>query len=175
MKYLTEKIFRFALLCAFLFSSFAFAKAITPTKTISLEAAAKQQLFVSENSPISTERTEYNKKKLNSHNLLPSKNKSIKGKKSSREKKSIRNIKNRDCSCGLAPRAGLQCWKDCLGRSLPPEVVSHCVNSCANGEYATCATCLGVAVAVVVSCAWECGVEEGGGGEGGGGFGQILP
>ena len=134
-----------------------------------METAAKQQSFISENTPISKENNEITKKKLNYNKLLSSKDKSIK------EKKSKRDVKNRDCSCKLASRNGLQCWRNCLERSLPPELVSHCVNSCANGEYATCATCLGVAIAVVATCAWECGVDEGGGGGGGGGFGQILP
>src|SRR5690349_469991 len=45
------------------------------------------------------------------------------------------------------------CFLDCLANSVPPDVVLTCAEACANGNYGTCAICLGVGVGIVISCA----------------------
>ena len=48
------------------------------------------------------------------------------------------------------------CFTDCLKRWVDPNVVVTCAEACANSEYSSCAVCIGVGVAVVLGCAYEC-------------------
>ena len=51
---------------------------------------------------------------------------------------------------------GWQCFIDCVGSALPPDVILTCADSCNNGQWSTCATCLGVGLYVVVTCGAGC-------------------
>lgn len=152
MKNLVKQLSGLLLLCAFLLSSFAVAKAAPSMKRHNHELNVK---------PItakkSADRTDSPKK------TSPS----------SRKKKLKAVAKKGAGFCPLVDEeAGFgQCMVNCITRNIPPEVLAHCANACANGEYGTCATCLGIGAATLAACAWEC--SSGGGS--GGGYGIILP
>lgn len=48
------------------------------------------------------------------------------------------------------------CFIECIIRNSSAELVAHCATQCANGDYATCASCLGLAGYIVVGCAVGC-------------------
>lgn len=65
-------------------------------------------------------------------------------------------VKSSRLSCFRDEAGSWKCFVDCVGSALPPETILTCAEACGNREYATCATCLGVGLYVVITCGASC-------------------
>ena len=67
-----------------------------------------------------------------------------------------KNARNKLLRCRRDENGFWQCFVDCAGSSLPPDVIITCMEACVSKQWGTCAACLEVGVVVVITCGGSC-------------------
>lgn len=145
----------------FTFFGFMTVSASNSTKSQNLKFVSNQTVQIVQNKKVKIgEITILAEKKSNANIFAKdslNSNSEISSKKANKSAKA--NATNNKINKKRTPKSRFldkECFTDCLGRSVPPELVLQCGEACANQNYAQCAVCIGVGVYVVISCGVEC-------------------